>query len=214
MRPPGCQRMLMASRDWKKLTFYYFADEYINFNSLVTDLFKIYKTRIWMSAINPASFQTPLSGIQIPGGNGSSVPHMTSTESDHYPNRRQQRQHQVISSSGGIQPGLSAFDPTWNEERDSKAAGRPTAQQLYGRPFPGQDLNIRPLDPYSIEYRQNLSQALGMSASFTPGDYHAANLHHSPSFVLRPESGDGMPPASQLPSREWNPSFQGLSLGH
>ncbi|KAJ6119336.1 PSP1 C-terminal [Penicillium sp. IBT 18751x] len=45
--------------DWKKLTFYYFADSYINFNSLVTDLFKIYKTRIWMSAINPASFVTP-----------------------------------------------------------------------------------------------------------------------------------------------------------
>lgn len=49
----------MDSRDWKKLTFYYFADSYINFNSLVTDLFKIYKTRIWMSAINPASFVTP-----------------------------------------------------------------------------------------------------------------------------------------------------------
>ncbi|KAH6681289.1 PSP1 C-terminal conserved region-domain-containing protein, partial [Verticillium dahliae] len=45
--------------DWKKLTFYYFADAYINFNSLVTDLFKIYKTRIWMSAINPASFASP-----------------------------------------------------------------------------------------------------------------------------------------------------------
>ncbi|EWC47610.1 hypothetical protein DRE_03230 [Drechslerella stenobrocha 248] len=42
--------------DWKKLTFYYYADTYINFNSLVTDLFKIYKTRIWMSAMNPASF--------------------------------------------------------------------------------------------------------------------------------------------------------------
>ncbi|TKA61955.1 hypothetical protein B0A49_13319, partial [Cryomyces minteri] len=42
--------------DWKKLTFYYFADNYVNFNPLVTDLFKIWKTRIWMSAINPASF--------------------------------------------------------------------------------------------------------------------------------------------------------------
>ncbi|KAJ5363939.1 uncharacterized protein N7496_009652 [Penicillium cataractarum] len=51
--------------DWKKLTFYYFADSYINFNSLVTDLFKIYKTRIWMSAINPASFVTPpTAGLQ------------------------------------------------------------------------------------------------------------------------------------------------------
>ncbi|KAH3519916.1 hypothetical protein KXV55_006826 [Aspergillus fumigatus] len=55
--------------DWKKLTFYYFADSYINFNSLVTDLFKIYKTRIWMSAINPASFVTPpTAGLPPPGG--------------------------------------------------------------------------------------------------------------------------------------------------
>lgn len=44
--------------DFKKLTFYYFAESYINFNDLVTDLFKVYKTRIWMSAINPASFAT------------------------------------------------------------------------------------------------------------------------------------------------------------
>jgi hypothetical protein len=45
-------------RDWKKLTFFYYAESYINFNDLVQDLFKIYKTRIWMSAINPASFAT------------------------------------------------------------------------------------------------------------------------------------------------------------
>ncbi|KHJ33057.1 putative psp1 domain-containing protein [Erysiphe necator] len=50
--------------DLKKLTFYYFADSYINFNSLVTDLFKIYKTRIWMFAINPASF--PSSSFSLP----------------------------------------------------------------------------------------------------------------------------------------------------
>ena len=57
--------LIILYRDWKKLTFYYFADSYINFNSLVTDLFKIYKTRIWMSAINPASFVTPPSaGLQ------------------------------------------------------------------------------------------------------------------------------------------------------
>ncbi|KAK3071460.1 hypothetical protein LTS18_014858, partial [Coniosporium uncinatum] len=42
--------------DLHKLTFYYYADAYVNFNDLVTDLFKIYKTRIWMSAVNPASF--------------------------------------------------------------------------------------------------------------------------------------------------------------
>ncbi|KAF8420086.1 hypothetical protein EV426DRAFT_256459 [Tirmania nivea] len=56
--------------DWKKLTFYYFADCYINFNSLVTDLFKVYKTRIWMSAMNPASFAHPTAG---PGTNGDGL---------------------------------------------------------------------------------------------------------------------------------------------
>ncbi|KAI9799282.1 MAG: hypothetical protein M1833_004160 [Piccolia ochrophora] len=56
--------------DWKKLTFYYFADAYINFNSLVTELFKVYKTRIWMSAINPASFAGPSAGLQPPSGVG------------------------------------------------------------------------------------------------------------------------------------------------
>jgi hypothetical protein len=44
--------------DWKKLTFYFYSTEYINFNLLVGDLFKIYKTRIWLSAINPAAFRS------------------------------------------------------------------------------------------------------------------------------------------------------------
>ncbi|CDM26535.1 hypothetical protein DTO013E5_4741 [Penicillium roqueforti] len=77
--------------DWKKLTFYYFADSYINFNSLVTDLFKIYKTRIWMSAINPASFVTPpTSGLSGPG----TIPNpLYAQEAD--------RRHQLDSRSYG-----------------------------------------------------------------------------------------------------------------
>lgn len=50
--------ILDAEYQWdnKKLTFYYFAESYVNFNELVSDLFKLFKTRIWMSAVNPASF--------------------------------------------------------------------------------------------------------------------------------------------------------------
>lgn len=51
--------------DMRKLTFFFFSTEYINFNVLVTDLFKKFKTRIWMYAINPASFQSPLSTMTI-----------------------------------------------------------------------------------------------------------------------------------------------------
>ena len=75
----------MLKRDWKKLTFYYFADSYINFNSLVTDLFKVYKTRIWMSAMNPASFAHP-SGLHPPGsGIAQSNPLVSIGESSNDP---------------------------------------------------------------------------------------------------------------------------------
>ncbi|KAI9229393.1 MAG: PSP1 C-terminal conserved region-domain-containing protein, partial [Piptocephalis tieghemiana] len=39
--------------DRRKLTFYFVADRRIDFRELVRDLFKIYKTRIWMCAVNP-----------------------------------------------------------------------------------------------------------------------------------------------------------------
>ncbi|KAK3723943.1 hypothetical protein LTR37_001427 [Vermiconidia calcicola] len=42
--------------DFQKLIFYYYADHYINFKDLITELYRIDKTRIWLSAINPASF--------------------------------------------------------------------------------------------------------------------------------------------------------------
>ncbi|KAJ3416523.1 hypothetical protein HDV05_001260 [Chytridiales sp. JEL 0842] len=40
--------------DRRKLTFYFVADHRIDFRELVRDLFKLYKTRIWMCAVDPA----------------------------------------------------------------------------------------------------------------------------------------------------------------
>jgi hypothetical protein len=53
------------SSDHHKLTYYYYADTYVNFNELVTDLFKQYKVRIWMSAVNPASVINPAGIMQV-----------------------------------------------------------------------------------------------------------------------------------------------------
>lgn len=39
----------------KKLTFYYYSDSYINFNDLVNDLFKVWKCRVWLSAVTSKS---------------------------------------------------------------------------------------------------------------------------------------------------------------
>ncbi|KAF9190996.1 hypothetical protein BGZ50_009691 [Haplosporangium sp. Z 11] len=44
--------------DRRKLTFYFVADRRIDFRELVRDLFKIYKTRIWMYAVNSSMAQT------------------------------------------------------------------------------------------------------------------------------------------------------------
>ncbi|KAJ4371541.1 hypothetical protein N0V83_004760 [Neocucurbitaria cava] len=52
--------------DYHKLTYFYYAESYVNFNDLVTDLFKQYKVRIWMSAVNPASVVNPAGLTQIP----------------------------------------------------------------------------------------------------------------------------------------------------
>lgn len=52
--------------DYHKLTYFYYAESYVNFNELVTDLFKQYKVRIWMSAVNPASVVNPAGNMQIP----------------------------------------------------------------------------------------------------------------------------------------------------
>ncbi|KAI9158384.1 hypothetical protein HJFPF1_06378 [Paramyrothecium foliicola] len=103
--------------DWKKLTFYYFADSYINFNSLVTDLFKIYKTRIWMSAINPASFASPTLGIQAPSGIGPGAVGVgrAGGGNDRRQNHQQQQQEQQPQSFAvGSQAGRG-FRPTYNQ---------------------------------------------------------------------------------------------------
>lgn len=43
--------------DRRKLTLYFVADRRIDFRELVRDLFKIYKTRIWMCAVNPMKLE-------------------------------------------------------------------------------------------------------------------------------------------------------------
>ncbi|PVH94300.1 hypothetical protein DM02DRAFT_196312 [Periconia macrospinosa] len=52
--------------DNHKITFFYYAEHYVNFNPLVADLFKHYKIRIWMSAVNPASVVNPAGLMQVP----------------------------------------------------------------------------------------------------------------------------------------------------
>ncbi len=166
-----------------------------------------------MSAINPASFQTPVGGLQIPGAVGPSGPSAFGSDIDQYTGRCQQRQHQTSTSAGPTQATLRAFDQAWTPNRDSNTINIMAFQQLYGQPFQGNDLDIRHLDQYPMAYRQNVQQVRNMQSPFTSGSYNPPNLHHSSSFTSRPDSSNGGPLSSQVLGRDWNESFQGLSLG-
>jgi hypothetical protein len=52
--------------DRRKLTFFYIASQRIDFRDLVRDLFKIYKTRIWMCAVNPEAVTQHAPGTKGP----------------------------------------------------------------------------------------------------------------------------------------------------
>lgn len=47
----------LACSDRRRLTFFYIADRRIDFRNLVKDLFRLYKTRIWLCAIDNGVIQ-------------------------------------------------------------------------------------------------------------------------------------------------------------
>jgi hypothetical protein len=169
--------------DWKKLTFYYFADSYINFNSLVTDLFKIYKTRIWMSAINPASFVTPpTAGLQgsptAMGGAlyGQDADRRHQHDARPYPGAREDVGREGMANPVGML--RSAYPDTY-------PAFSQTSRQT---DVPATD----PFGPYSPGGFGTLDQGFP--------DYHVGGVGSNSAARMVPGQG------------EWVGRFQGLSL--
>jgi len=200
---------LFGNRDWKKLTFYYFADAYINFNSLVTDLFKIYKTRIWMSAINPASFVTPTSSLNVPppfagiavhGGRSSPA------------GRRRHTGHTLAQSSAG-----EYSDPTDHSRILSTSQGN-SLRNAYSNPYQSLSLGSG-IVPQQSHETAGLSHAmynhLGPSDPFTSynGQHYPMLDPSAPSFstsqraVSRPNQGE------RSSGHDWTGNFRSLTLG-
>ncbi|KAK3186108.1 hypothetical protein K4F52_005098 [Lecanicillium sp. MT-2017a] len=208
--------------DWKKLTFYYFADAYINFNSLVTDLFKIYKTRIWMSAINPASFASPTLGIQAPSGVGPGAVGVNRGpgNAERRPNQPPQEQHPAQTISPGPQnrgfhpgavPGPGGFNQPPGGDRHLSpvsATGYPPNNYAFG---PAAAFgNARPQGPYAAGLQPGME---GFHAGFPQiGDFPPVRQRFHPQ-----QHDGGMPHHAQRlspmsPQGDWQTSFQGLSL--
>ncbi|CAO1604536.1 hypothetical protein XANCAGTX0491_008087 [Xanthoria calcicola] len=194
--------------DWKKLTFYYFADSYINFNPLVTDLFKIYKTRIWMSAINPASFVTPAPTLPVPSGLG---PGAFLPESGAGSERRQYRTSPTSTTVSASRAGYRDGH-TWNPTQDCPGLGLMPLSNAYPQSFPAPDFHVRQLDQFPMQYSQNAQQSYGIQPRFSPAVYSLPNLPHS----LYPPTLEGRDDSVRTPDAigpEWNQPLHGLSLG-
>lgn len=205
--------------DWKKLTFYYFADAYINFNSLVTDLFKVYKTRIWMSAINPASFASPSIGLQAPSGIGpGAVGVSRSTPNE----RRSQQQQQPDQTPYGpptpagrgypgsfSQPYASALDrapipanvfqPSGYTYGYSSFAGAPRNVASGGAYVPGMLPTMDPYSSFSAPTDYTMPARL-------PSPHGAASTHETTDYHRQ---GNVL----VTPNEAWlSGTFQGLSM--
>ena len=183
--------MLIRDRDWKKLTFYYFADAYVNFNTLVTDLFKIYKTRIWMSAINPASFVTPTSSLSAHFSTAYSPGAIGGRDSP--ADRRRQfpppagfgsDSGQVVANQLG-RPGM--FNP----------------YDTFGYAMPQSGLGVPP-------YSQNLSSPSDPFSGYPAAPYLVdAQTGYGASQTVLPRAGR----SDQNAGADWTSAFQGMSLG-
>ncbi|KAH6688336.1 PSP1 domain-containing protein [Plectosphaerella plurivora] len=204
--------------DWKKLTFYYFADSYINFNSLVTDLFKIYKTRIWMSAINPASFASPTLGIQAPSGIGPGAVgiHRGTNTTERRQNPAPQPQHDQQQPAGfgsaplasrGPQPQFG--QPAGVDRNPMPGPAYPQGGYPYSSPMGAIGHQGR---PGNMMYGSGVMPSIDSSYSYPQGNDFSAQRGR---FQTPPQASgphDGSLPALNQ-QVDWANAFQGLSLG-
>lgn len=194
------------------MTFYYFADAYINFNSLVTDLFKIYKTRIWMSAINPASFASPTLGLQAPSGIGPGAVGVGrgSSNSERRPAHAQQDQ-QAGTYSGGSQGGRgfqAPFSQPFNGERPTVSpSGYPQPNYPFNQ-FAGFGNGSR---PGNVAYVTGMIPPMdSYQAGFSQGADYAAMRSRFPNQGSPGPHEQGI--VQMNPQGDWVGAFQGLSL--
>ncbi|KAK3683796.1 hypothetical protein B0T22DRAFT_385567 [Podospora appendiculata] len=199
--------------DWKKLTFYYFADSYINFNSLVTDLFKIYKTRIWMSAINPASFASPTLGLQAPSGIGPGAVGVGrgSGTTERRQNTQQEPQAAYTGAGQAGRGSQAPFSASFNPDRAVVPGSTYPAPSYPYNPYSGAFGSGNPTRPGTLPYAPGMMSLDAYASAFPQGgDYSARGRFPTPTSTGTSHE-QGVPAlGSQQP--EWMTSFQGLSL--
>jgi len=184
---------------------------------LVTDLFKVYKTRIWMSAINPASFASPSLGLQAPSGIGPGAVGVTRpAQAERRPQQQEPSGYASLTQGsrayqgGPMGPFASGPDrshvlpatfqqPSYAYGYSTFAAAPRTNPVSIGSYAPNMLQQIDQFSPFgaSTDFQQ-------MPARF-PSPHSVGLTHDSSDYARR---SNGHPGGSDA----WMTSFQGLSL--
>lgn len=161
-----------------------------------------------MSAINPASFVTPVAGLQLPSGLG---PGAFNPDADLHSSRQPQKTsvgYPVVSPSSATQ---GAFDRRWEHNQDAGSNGL-SYPHMYPQAYQPLGLETHQQDHAAVDYGAGGQQHPSLQAQYAAAPYPLADLQH-PAYVLQPDSVNGAVRKPQLSRNDWNHSFQGLSLG-
>lgn len=162
-----------------------------------------------MSAINPASFITPSTGLPLPSTLG---PGKFSQESETYSNHRSQKHNPGFSVAGSSQVAPGVFDRIWDPNRDANTAFSIHIPHIYAPPLHSQDLDNRQLDQFSIDYHQGGHEAIPLQPRYSPSGYHIPELDH-PAYTVSSDNSSAGTRKPYAISNDWSHAFQGLSLG-
>lgn len=159
-----------------------------------------------MSAINPASFVTPVAGLQLPSGLG---PGAFNTDSDPYTTHRPQQNDPAYSVPTTSNLTHGTFDRLWDTNQSAGVPSLPFGH-IYSQPFQPQDLGTRHLDQLPMEYRLNGQHSAITQSRYHPTPQYLEGLHP---YTMRPDSSNGGARKPHLHGNDWSQAFQGLSLG-
>lgn len=165
-----------------------------------------------MSAINPASFLTPVAGLQLSAGAG---PGVFNPDADRFPDRRHQKGSSNFVPAGpfsAFHAGPAGFGGMWDPSQEVGAPGGIAFPHAYSQQFQPQDLDIGHLDVYPLEYRQLGQQVGGLQPRFPGAPYDISNAQHS-SYQYPHDQGNGAARKSHGLGKDFSHTFQRLSLG-
>ena len=161
-----------------------------------------------MSAINPASFVSPVAGVQLPSGLG---PGAFNTEQDSYTAHLPQHNDSGFAIAGASNSTHGTFDRLWDTAPSASMASLPFAH-VYSQPFQPHDVDNRHLDQLSMDYRTNTQNPATPHSRYQFMPYHFEGLHPS-QYATRPTSSNEGPRKAHTHGGDWGQAFQGLSLG-